>query len=221
MRKHAKGPVPASPEAPARDSAEPGEADAAGGWPRWARRLVTALLLFHLAAVVAGAVGFPPSSPLQQAIAERFSKYFDLVDLGYTYRFYVEPPPTPVVTATIHRADGRPDETVRLPGRAVSGPRMRHQRQLALANALAADVQEARQRAGDPRQSRLARAYARHLCRTRPGCQRVTIHLELHLLPDPDEVRRALDSPTGTFDLFGDRMFTTPQWIGDFSCDDF
>ena len=221
MRKHAKAEVSASAEANAEDSAGSGAAVAPRGWPKAARRLVTAVLLFHLAALVAGAVGVPPSSPLERAIADRFSTYFDLVDLGYSYRFYAEPPPTPVVTATIHRADGRPDESLRLPGREVSGPRMRHQRQLALANALAADVQEARQRTGDPSQSRLARAYARHLCQTRPGCRSVTIHLEQHLIPDPAEVRRALDSPTGTFDLFGDRMFTTPQWIGDFSCDDF
>jgi len=183
--------------------------------------VVTGVLLFHLVALVAGAVGVPPSSELERSVADRFSGYFELVDLGYSYRFYAEPPPTPVVTATVHYADGRPDEAVRLPGREVAGPRMRHQRQLALANALAADVQEARQKAGDPSRSRLARAYARHLCRSRPGCRSVTIHLEQHLIPDPDEVRRALDSPAGTFDLFGDRMFTTPQWIGDFPCDGF
>ena len=45
--------------------------------------------------------------------------------------------------------EGRPEETVRLPGRDVAGPRMRHQRQLALANALFMDVQEAKQRTGD------------------------------------------------------------------------
>ena len=36
------------------------------GWPSWARRLVTAGLLFHLAAVVAGALGVPPSSELER-----------------------------------------------------------------------------------------------------------------------------------------------------------
>lgn len=193
----------------------------AAGWPAWARRVVTAVLLFHLSALVAGALGVPPSSTLERAIADRFSPYFDLMDLGYSYRFYAEPPPTPVITATLHYGDGRPDEAVRLPGRDVQGPRMRHQRQLALANALAGDVQEARQHVNDPSRSRLARAYARHLCRSRPGCRSVTLHLEQHLIPDPDEVRRALDSPAGTFDLFADRMFTTPEWIGDFSCDDF
>jgi hypothetical protein len=183
---------------------------------------VTVILLFHLAALLAGAVGVPPSSGLEQAIADGFSPYFDLVDLGYSYRFYAEPPPTPVVTATIQYADGRPDETVRLPGRDVAGPRMRHQRQLALANALYGGVQEARRRVKDAGQSRLARAYARHLCRTRPGCRSVTLHVEQHLIPDPEQVRQALEAPGWPrFDLFADRLFTTPEWIGDFSCDDF
>ena len=123
--------------------------DQDAGWPAWARAVATVVLLFHLAAVLAGAVGVPPSSELERAIADGFTPYFDVMDLGYSYRFYAEPPPTPVVTATIRYEDGRPEETVRLPGRAVAGPRMRHQRQLALANALYADVQEARQREKD------------------------------------------------------------------------
>ena len=77
----------------------------------------TVVLLVHLAAVLAGAVGVPPSSELERAIADAFTPYFDLMDLGYSYRFYAEPPPTPVVTATIRYEDGRPEETVRLPGR--------------------------------------------------------------------------------------------------------
>jgi hypothetical protein len=183
---------------------------------------VSLALVYHLAAVLAGAVGVPPSSELERAIADGFAPYFDVMDLGYSYRFYAEPPPTPVVTATIQYADGRPEETVRLPGRDVAGPRMRHQRQLALANSLYADVQEARRRVKDAGQSRLARAYARHLCRTRPGCRIVTLHVQQHLIPDPSQVRQALESPGAPrFDLFAERLFTTPEWIGDFPCDDF
>ena len=106
------------------------------GWPGWARVIVSLALLYHMAAVLAGALGVPPSSELEQTIADTFAPYFDLMDLGYSYRFYAEPPPTPVVTATLQFGDGRPEETVRLPGRVVAGPRMRHQRQLALANSL-------------------------------------------------------------------------------------
>jgi hypothetical protein len=189
-------------------------------WPNWARRLVTAGLLFHLAAVVAGALGVPPSSELERGIANLFTPYHDLVDQGYAYRYYAEPPPTPVITATIRFGDGRPDETTRLPGRSVGGPRMRHQRQLALANALFADFQEAKRHAGDGSRSRLAGAYARHLCRAHPGCKEVTLHAQQHLIPDPEHVRELLTSPgSRPLDLFDEELFTTPEWIGDFPCD--
>jgi hypothetical protein len=99
---------------------------------------------------------------------------------------------------------------------------MRYQRQLALANWLSADVLEARQHGQDAAESRLARAYARHLCRTRPGSRVVTLHVEQHLIPDPQQVRQALEAPGAPrFDLFSDRLFTAPEWIGDFPCDDF
>jgi hypothetical protein len=192
------------------------------GWPGWARALVSLALVYHMAAVMAGALGVPPSSPLEQAIADSFTPYYDATDLGYSYRFYAEPPPTPVVTATLRFDEGRPEESVRLPGREVAGPRMRHQRQLALANALYSDVQEARARAKDAGRSRLARAYARHLCRSRPGCRSVTLHVQQHLIPDPAQVREATAPPGAPrFDLFAETMFTTPEWIGDYPCDGF
>ena len=125
-----------------------GESPEVAGWPVWARVVVSLAVVFHLVAIVAGALGVPPSSLLERTVADPFTPYFDLVDLGYSYRYYAEPPPTPVVTATLSFGEGRPDETVRLPGREVAGPRMRHQRQLALANALFNDLQEVKARTG-------------------------------------------------------------------------
>ena len=191
-------------------------------WPVWARVAVSAALLFHMGAVVAGALGVPPSSPLEQSIAEIFAPYHDLVDLGYSYRYYVDPPPTPVVTATLEFSDGRPEETLRLPGREVAGPRMRHQRQLALANSLFMDVHAAKEQTGDSSKSRLARAYARHLCLTRRDCRSVTLHVQHHLIPELEQVREATRSPGAPrFDLFAESLFTTPEWIGDYACDGF
>jgi hypothetical protein len=180
------------------------------------------LLIFHLAAVISGGLAVPPSSKLEQSIADLFTPYYGLADLGYAYRFYVEPPPTPVVTATLRFGGDRPKETVRLPGRGLPGPRMRHQRQLALANALFMDVQEAKQRTGEGGRSLVARSYARHLCLSRPGCQGVTIFLQHHLIPAMDQVRDEIDgSATNRFDLFSDSLFSTPERIGDYPCDDF
>ena len=228
MRAASSGASPGLAPAASGSSEGPGDAEsgsrqeAGTRWPAWARILVSLAILYHLAAVVAGAVGVPPSSELERAIADGFAPYFGAMDLGYSYRFYAEPGPTPVVTATIQYEDGRAEETVRLPGRDVPGPRMRHQRQLALANALFEDVQRTRRRVGDASESRLARSYAHHLCRTRPGCRSVTLHIQQHLIPDPAQVRQAMESPDAPrFDLFADRLFTTPEWIGDFPCDDF
>lgn len=189
-------------------------------WPGWARVVVTGVLIFHICAVVAGALGVPPSSVLERRFADLFTPYHDLVDQGYAYRYYAEPPPTPVILATLRFGDDRPVETVRLPGRSLPGPRMRHQRQLALAHALYTDFQEARQTTGDGSRSLLGLAYSRHLCQTHPGCQSVTLHAQEHLIPDPEFVRETLEAPGNPrFDLFGAELFTTPQWIGDYPCD--
>ncbi|MGC8642816.1 MAG: hypothetical protein ACP5XB_23395 [Isosphaeraceae bacterium] len=189
-------------------------------WPNWAKLLVTAALVYHCGAVVAGALGVPPSSILERTIADLFTPYHDLVDQGYAYRYYAEPPPTPVILATLKFTDGRPEETVRLPARELAGPPLRHQRQLALANALFADFQEARRATGRGSSCRLGLAYSRHLCVTHPGCRSVTLRAQEHLIPDPDIVREALEAPgAGPFDLFDEGQFTTPEWIGDFACD--
>jgi hypothetical protein len=224
----ATGSGPPSGRAPADRSEDASRAGCASdwsrqaAWPGWARVLGTLVLCVHLTAVLAGALGVPPSSMLERTIADVFTPYYGLVDLGYAYRFYAEPPPTPVITATLRFGDTRPDETVRLPGREVAGPRMRHQRQLALANALFMDVQEAKQRTDDASRSRLARAYARHLCSSRPGCRGVTLHLQQHLIPDLDQVRAATAEPgAARFDLFAESLFTTPERIGDYPCDGF
>ena len=192
----------------------------AGTWPGWVRGLASFALFYHIAAVVSGALGVPPSSFMERKVADFFRPYHDLVDQGYAYRYYAEPPPTPVITATLRFGEGRPDQTVRLPDRNISGPRMRHQRQLALANALFTDVADARRMTGDAAKSRLAAAYARHLCTVHPGCASVILHASQHLIPDPGHVQEALSAPgQPRFDLFDESLFTTPEWIGEFACD--
>ena len=128
-------------------------------------------------------------------MAQAFAPYHQWIDQGYAYRYYApEPGPTPVVTATLHFTDGRPDATVRLPERGLK-PRLRYQRQLALANHLAVDFEQARLQTGDGRRSRWAASYARHLCKTHPGCAGVTLFVQSHLIPDPERVREALATP--------------------------
>ena len=189
-----------------------------GAWPPWARRVASCLLVFHLAAILSGALAASPSSPLERAAADLFGIYHQAVDQGYGYRYYApEPGPTPVVTATIRYADGRPEETVRLPGRGV-WPRLRYQRQLALANHLVADFEEARRATGDGARSHYARSYARHLVRSRSGCASVTLYAQSHLIPDPEEIAEARRT-NKPLDIDAEGFFTAPERIGEFPCD--
>jgi hypothetical protein len=196
-----------------------GTTPTAAVWPPWVRVVVTLVLIFHIVAVVAASAGsVPPTSSLQQRVARAFVWYYDLIDQGYAYHFYApEPPATPVVLATVHFADGRPDEVLRLPQRGVR-PRLRYQRQLALATWMFLDYQEAFMIGGDGAKSRWAQAYARHLCRTHPGCSSVTLHVKMHRIPDLREVAARIES-RDRVDIDSEEYYDVPQWIGDFTCD--
>ncbi|AGA25050.1 hypothetical protein [Singulisphaera acidiphila] len=191
-------------------------------WPAWARGLASVGLLIHGMAVLAGALASPPSSILEQALVLPFGGYLQRIDQGYTYRYYApEPPPTPIATATIQYADGRPDETIRLPDRTVR-PSLRYQRQLALANHLVVDFETARAMTGDGANSTWARSYARHLAKSRPGCKTITLYTQTHLIPDPERVRQELAAPGHRrVNLDAEEFYTTPERIGEFSCDAF
>ncbi len=196
----------------------PGDGDRP--WPAWARRVVTAALLFHAAAILAGVWAANPSSRLEQGVDSWFERYDQWIRQGFSYRYYSpEPPPTPVVTATLAFADGRPEVVVRLPERGVR-PRLRYQRQLALANNLMGDFEEARTFGGDGSKSRWARAFATHLGKAYPGCNSVTLRVQMHLIPNLERVRERLDGPGGgAVDLDADEFYTAPERIGVYPCD--
>jgi hypothetical protein len=169
--------------------------------------------------LLAAALAAAPSSPLERWAAEWFAVYYQLIDQGYAYRYYApEPGPTPVVTARLTFIDGR-EETVRLPERGLV-PRLRYQRQLALANHLASDFAQARQTDGTGHGSRWARSYARHLARTRGrGCVTVSLFVQAHLVPDPARVLEERTRTGKPVDLDAEEFYTTPERIGEFPCD--
>jgi hypothetical protein len=110
---------------------------------------------------------------------------------------------------------------VRLPRRGLR-PRLRYQRQLALAFHLFSDFDEARRVAGDGSRSRWARAYARHLAKAWPGCATVTLFAQMHLIPDPSRVQEAASTPGAPpLDLDAEEFYTAPERIGEYSCDAF
>jgi hypothetical protein len=195
-------------------------APTAGRWPTWARVVVTLALLYHASAVWVGAWAPAPSSRLERDLDDVFDRYQQLVDQGYSYRYYSpEPPPTPVITAVLTYGDGRPERSVRIPERG-TWPRLRYQRQLALASGLLMDVEDARANGGDASKSRWAHAFKTHLCRSNPGCSSVTLWWQLHLVPNPERVRQLLEAPgAGPVDLDAEEFYTAPERIGVFPCD--
>ena len=180
-------------------------------WPTWAKGLVSAGLLLHMVAVVTVGLASPPSSPLERAVADQLLPYCQFIDQGQAHRYYVDPPPTPVITARLRFDDGRPERVIRLPDRG-RRPRLRYQRELALAHHLFVDFRQA----GDD--GVWARSYARHLCRANPGCSGVILQVQFHLVPDLDALREAA-ARGATLDVEAEEFYTTPERIGDFPCD--
>lgn len=195
------------------------EANATGGWSLGAKWVVSVVLVWHLASQLVVQFAAQPASMLQRALAVPFESYYAAFDLGHSYRYYApEPGPTPVVTARLTFDDGRPETEVRLPDRSLS-PRLRYQRHLNLANHLFDDAHlgHDHERGDDhERGSRWAASYARHLCRTNPGCKSVALFVQRHLLPDLEMVYRE-----GVPDVDDERFYEVPVLIGEYSCDDF
>ncbi len=208
------------PEGDGRSS--PSDVRGAGNWPGWAKGLVSLVLLYHIVAILAGALAANPSSPLERSIAGLFAAYHQWIDQGYSYRYYApEPGPTAIVTAQIRFGDGKPEKTIRLPERGAR-PKLLYQRQLALANHLTEDVRIAHAMTGQGGQSRWARSYARHLAKEFPGSTEISLFLQTHLIPDPERVRQELAAPGATgVNLDDDEYFTTPERIGDYPCNAF
>ncbi len=210
-----------APAAPGRAGGPDGAGDVPGRpWPTWARGLASAALGFHLTAMLAVALAGRPASPLQQGFAGLFAGYTVGLNQDVTHRYYAPAPgPTPVVAAEIRYEDGRPSQTVRLPDRSV-WPRVRYQRQLALAYHLNDDFQRARNAPGEPQTSRWARSYARHLGAAYPGASVVRLTVQQHLVPDLVALRELAGPMSPLPDVDDERFYTVPELIGEFPCQD-
>ena len=206
------------------ESSRPGSSPRVAGrsWPAWAQVSMSVALLYHLGAILAGAMAVSPSSEIERRAVGPFRRYYELINQGYGYRYYSrldatvdphQPRPwgTPVVTAEMEfdRPGGGTTSVVfRLPDLQRPWPRLRHQRQLDLAFHLSVDP-------------RWAASYARHLCKAR-GCSRVTIYTQEHHIPDLALVREAAtrrDAPA--VDLEAASTYSPRVKLGEFRCADF
>ncbi len=186
-------------------------------WP-WAWRAVVSVVLgFHLMAMLAVALAGAPASPVEQEFARAFQGYVELIDQGHVHRYYAPaPPPTPVVTAELRFGEGRPTKSIRIPDRSVR-PRLRYQRQLALANHLFNEFRMAQADLRGRQESRWGASYARHLCAENPGCTGVTLRVQQHLVPDLIRMRQ--EGIVSLPDVDDERFYTVPERIGDYPCD--
>lgn len=193
-------------------------------WPRWACRLATIALVWHLGSQWVAQLVAQPASRLETSMMGLFGPYFEVFDVGHSYRYYApEPGPTPIILARLRYPDGR-EEELRLPDRGLT-PRLRYQRHLNLANHLYNDFLRARARehapdtsphSGEEGPGRWAASYARHLSRTHPGCETIALYATRHLLPDLEEV-----AARGIPDVDDERFYEVPVLIGEFACRDF
>lgn len=185
-------------------------------------RIAAVLLAIHFLIVLVGAFAAMPSSVLQQQIANKFIGYFQILDLGQGYRFYApRPAPTAIITAKlrIRENDGRLRyETIRVPNRETR-PRLRLQRQLALANSLWGEYERSLViPAAAPGKSLIAQSFANHLGKGVAGCESVELFLHRH--PDPQRVEEAIRrGQVLTLKDLDEESFHTPtESLGVFPC---
>jgi hypothetical protein len=119
------------------------------------------------------------------------------------------------VTAELQFEGDRPGREVRIPDPSAR-PRIRFLRQIALSWHLTHERSLKDEAAWKPF---WAESYARHLCRTNPGCIRVKLYLCLHKMPSPDAVAEAVARGERP-DLEPLDFSSIPQLIGAYSCDE-
>ncbi len=187
-------------------------------WPLWAKRLVSLLLAVHLAAMLAVALAGVPASQLERDFAGWFGPYPSLVALDSVHRYYAPaPPPTPILTLEITLDDGS-TQLKRIPDRGAR-PRLRYQRQLALAYHLYAEFQRASRDPRGPRASAWGASYARHVLLENPRGRRVVLRAQEHLIPFlmGERPHEGDESAHGLLDPDDPRYFTVPEVVGEYS----
>jgi hypothetical protein len=194
------------------------ESTPARPWPAWACWIVSAILLFHMAALlVRAAADQMVFSPLEADLDRWLGWYVLLINQDFANAYYSPNPDdeTPILKAQLEFADGRPDQEIRIPDRSVQ-PHIRYLRQIALAWHLTHELKDV----GSFQYSYWARSYAKHLCRAHPGCSRVTLTVEKHRAPELSTVIEAA-SEGRTIDLDDEDLYDLPSWTGAYSCDEF
>lgn len=192
-------------------------------WPAWAKGIVSAVLLVHMGAVLATEAGEMPSSEAERDLAALFAPYINFINQHNTHRYYSpQPGPTPTLLFRIHYKDpNKPDETIRVPDPATR-PRIRFQRQLAIAENVAFEYEIVKNMLMGERTptNLLYPAYfARRFCRIRPGCASVEVILRMHNFPPPQVAYQAA-AESGALDLDRDEFYGPSVELEVLRCDE-
>lgn len=121
------------------DGAPTGQSSANGSPPLWAKLVCSAIIVLHLAAVVAPPLAFAcrGSSPAVQPIARLLAPYCGATFLDHGYAFFApNPGPNHLVDYTVEFADGRPPVTGRFPNLREERPRLLYHRHFMLSESL-------------------------------------------------------------------------------------
>ena len=156
---------------------------------RWLRRIVSAWLVIHVAAVIIAPAAVAPSSGLVTGICDLLLPYMGALDLDHGYHFFA---PEPVESTLLAYVAERADGTVirgQIPDRATQ-PRLLYHRYFMLSERMS-EAPEGLERAWHA-------SYAEHIAREQ-GAVRVTLIERKHRLSTMERIREGghLEDPEG------------------------
>lgn len=169
------------------------------------RRVVSALLLFHVGAVFLGPFATPPqTSQLAMTIGRSIQPYLDVLNLGNGYRFFApEPGPSHLVRYELTMPDGSTHEGI-FPSRQEHWPRLLYHRYFMLSEFLNTLSNPAMPK---EHAEAYAKSYAEELAEEH-GAKSVKLYLRRHYVPRMEEVRAGM--------RLNDKRLDTEQLVGVF-----
>ncbi|HVU86867.1 MAG TPA: hypothetical protein VHD36_06075 [Pirellulales bacterium] len=178
------------PEQPAATAGKP--------WSLWAKLAVSALLVWHLTAVLVGPFMRPPTV-LGEVALPIFGPYLGAAYMGHSYKFFApDPGPSHLVRYDLEFADDS-HRTGVFPNLDEEWPRLFYHRHFMLSefvNLAPPDpnippTTEWAQLPLASGQQQYARSYADHLL-AKYDARRVTLWLQEHLIPEPEQVAKGM-----------------------------
>lgn len=173
------------------------------GWTPLRRRVVSGLLLLHVAALVIGPAAVAPASPLSQSAWHLFRPYLEAAYLNHGYHFFApEPGPSHLVRYELELPDGT-RQLGYFPNRDQHKPRLLYHRHFMLSEHLGNLVAE---EAPPAIIEAYSVSFARHLLKEH-GAKRIKLYIVRHSLPRPGDV--AAGMPLDHASLYREKLLGT------------